>query len=135
MSDSGSGGNQFAGEVVDTVKEVAADVKDSVGEAIEQGVQSVAGPQLTSQQIQQKQLEDQKQLAETRRKIAWLKNVDQEQKVVRQVNKQKESQRVETVKQEKQVEVQQIQAKQQKKTPEEVLRSQAELRAGKGVGG
>lgn len=118
-----------------TVAEVARDVKDAVGEAIEQGVQSVVGPQLTAQQIQQKQLEDQKKLAETRRKIAWYKNIAEEQKRVRQKTEQKETDRLQSQQQEKQVEIQQAQAKQVKKTPEEVLRTQVEIKVGKGIGG
>lgn len=120
------------------VAEVAKDVKDAVGEMIEQGVQSVAGPQLTAQQIQQKQLEDQKKMAEARRKIAWLKKIDEEQKQVRQVNKQKESQRLQSLKQETQTKaIQKIQAQQAKKPvlPEEVLRTQVEIKVGKGVVG
>ena len=122
-----------------TVVEVAKDVKDAVGEMIEQGVQSVAGSTLTPQQVQQKQQDEQKQLTEARRKIAWYSKTDQEQKQVIQANKQKESQRLQNQQQEKVEEVQQVQATQGTKTPsglpEEVLRTQAELKVGKGIGG
>lgn len=119
MADSVMGGmGQITGEVGETVKEVAVDVKDAVGEAIEQGVKSVVGTPLTPQQIQQKQQEDQKKLAETRRKIDWLKNVDQEQRRVQQENKQKEAQRLQNQNQEEKVkEIKLEQKKQQKKTP------------------
>lgn len=129
---------QFKDEVVETTREIATDVKDSVGEAIEQGAQSVTGTQLTPQQIQQKQQDEQKQIAETRRKIAFYRQTDQEQKMVRQQNKQKEMQRIQTQQQEKQEEkIEEIQIKQAKKPgmSEAVLRSQAEYKPGKGVGG
>lgn len=87
----------------DLGSEVAKDIKDAVGEMIEQGVQSVAGPRLTPQQIQQKQLQDQKDLAKVRRNIEWLKRVDEEQKRVREQNKQKEIQRLQTQQQAEQV--------------------------------
>ena len=136
MSD--SGGSKFSGEVVEAVKQVATDFKDVVGEMIEQGMQSVAGLTLTPQQIQQKQQEDQKDLAQARWKIEQLKKIDQEQKQVRRVNQQKEQQRLQSEQQEKQEEVQQVQiqtAKEQQTVSEEVLRSRTELKIGKGVGG
>lgn len=138
MNDGGGSGFQKAtGEIVQTVGEVAKDIKDAVGEALEQGVQSVTNTQLTPQQIQQKQQEDQNKLAEARRKIEWLKNVDSQQKQVIAANRQKESERLQNQQQEKQEEVQQIQTKTVKKQAmsDEIARSQAELRVGKGVGG
>ncbi len=138
MSDSGSGGGQLASELGETVKEVASEVKDAVGEMIEQGVQSVAGPTLTAQQVQQKQQEDQKHLVETRRKIAWYGKTDQEQKQVRQTNAQKEQQRLQSQQQEKVEKVQIVQVKQAKENnaaQEAARRSAAEFKAGKGVGG
>lgn len=94
MADSGSGISQATEEVAQTVGEVAKDVKDAAGEAIEQGIQSVVGIQLTPQQIQQKQLEDQKKLAEARGKIAFWEKTQKEQIKVRQEMKQKEEQRL-----------------------------------------
>ena len=98
-----------------TVSEVAKDIKDAVGEMAEQGVQSVVGSQLTPQQIQQKQLQDQKDLSEARRKVEFYKKASQEQKVVRQANQQKEQQRLQNLKQDEQVK--NIQIKQKKKQP------------------
>ncbi|MBI2597183.1 hypothetical protein HYW41_03440 [Candidatus Daviesbacteria bacterium] len=120
-----------------TLLEVAKDVKDAVGEMIEQGVQSVAAPQLTPKQIQQKQGEDQKQILEARRKIAWYQKIDEEQKKVRAQSQQKEAQRLQSEQRQEQAEVQQTQIKQVQKqaTPEEVLRTQIERKAGKGLGG
>lgn len=120
------------------IKEVAQDIKDEVGQAIEQGVQSIAAPTLTPQQVQQKQLQDQKDLAEARRKIAWYKKLDDSQKKVREASSQKEAVRLQSQQQEKQQEVQKVQiqsAKKQQVISEAVLRTQAERKAGKGVGG
>jgi|SRR3989344_6341498 len=119
-----------------TVVEVAKDVKDAVGEMIEQGVQSVAGSTLTPQQVQQKQQDEQKQLTEARRKIAWYKKIDDEQKRVRQANQQKETQRLQAQQQENQVKTGRTVQRQQltKKPgqlPEEILRTQAEYKPGK----
>lgn len=57
-----NGVKQFTGEIKQAASEVAKDVTDTVGEMIEQGVQSVTGTPLTPQQIQQKQMEDQKKI-------------------------------------------------------------------------
>ena len=114
MADSG-GMKQFAGEMGQETLDVAKDVKDSVGEAIEQGVQSVIGPKLTPLQIQQKQQQDQQKLSETRRVIQHYKDIDVAQKRVREQNKQKEQQRLQNLKQDEQVK--NIQIKQKKKQP------------------
>ena len=62
MANPGNKLGQFTEEIEQATNEVAGDVKDSVGEMIEQGIQSVAGPKLTPQsfdsaQDKQKQLE------------------------------------------------------------------------------
>lgn len=146
MADGGSGIQQVTEEIAQTAGGVIEDVKDSVGEAIEQGVQSVVGTQITPQQIQpalptqrgeQKQQQDQKDLSEARRKIAFYQNVGQEQKQVIQENKQKEMDRLQGQQQEEQVKVQKFQIQTSKKAglSEEILRSQAERKVGKGIGG
>ena len=142
MSDSGSVGSQFVGEMKSTVAEVAKDVKDTVGEMIEQGVQSVASPQLTPQQIQQKQQDDANQIAEARRKIAFYKMTDEEQKSVIQENRQKEAERIQAQQQEiqaKQAQKAQMQQQTAKKPgaqiPEEVARARQEIGKGHGIGG
>lgn len=136
MSD---GVKQFTGEVKQAVSEVAADIKDSVGEALEQGAQSTFGTPPSPQQVQQKQMEDQKKIAEARRKIAFYQQTAQEQQIVRQENKQKETERQQSEQQEAQEEkIEKIQTVQAPKKPgvsEAVLRSQAEFKPGKGVGG
>ncbi|MBI4038969.1 hypothetical protein HY384_03345 [Candidatus Daviesbacteria bacterium] len=146
MANSGFGGNQL-GESFEIVKEVVRDVKDSVGEMIEQGVQSVSSSNLTPQQFQQsldsardRKLEDQKQLAEARRKIEWYKKLEQEQKKVREANKQKETQRLQAQQQKEQAKKIQVVKLQQTpkkpgELPQEVLRTQVEIKTGKGIGG
>lgn len=125
--------------------EVAKDVKDQVGQMIEQGAQSVAGKQLTPQQIQQKELERQKKLAETRRKIKWYQDIAQQQKQVREKEKQLKLQRQQAEEDEKQskkmAEAQRKQAIPQVgklKGPmlrEDLARTRQEIGKGHGVGG
>ncbi len=71
MADSGNAIGQFTDEVEQATSEMAEDVKDSVGEMIEQGVQTTFGPKLTPQQIQQKQAEDQKRMTKVRSDLKW----------------------------------------------------------------
>ena len=121
MADGGI--KQFTEEMEQAGREVVKEVKDSVGEMIEQAVQTTPTPQLTAQQVQsfdsaqdkQKQQEDQKQLAETRRKMKWYKDIEEAQRKVREEQKQKELQRLqadENKKQEKKIIL--IEQKQQK---------------------
>lgn len=130
---------QFTEETQEAVREVAQDVKDEVGQMVEQGVQSIAGIQLTPQQIQQKQIDDQKKIGEARRKLAFYQKVDQEQKMIRQQEKQKQMQKQQMeAQEEQQKKVEKIQLQQASKkpgVPEEIMRSQAERKVGKGVGG
>lgn len=123
---------QFKDEVEQTASEVAQDVKDSVGQMIEQGVQSVIGTNLTPQQIQQKQQEEQKQIAEARRKIAFYQKTAQEQQIVRQENKQKEQQGLQNKQQEEQV----LKIKkEEKKTVNPALAYTGKIEIKRGVGG
>lgn len=143
MSDSGGGIKQFTDEVEQVATDVAKDVKDSVGQAIEQGVQSVAGTQLTPQQLQQKELERQKQLTETRRKLKWYQDLEVSQRKVREEEKQKLLQKKQTEEQEKQKK--KMEEGQKKKViispakpptlSEAIARTQAERGKGRGVGG
>ena len=135
MVDGGASGiKQVTEETAQAVGEIAKDVKDAVGEMIEQNVQTAVGPKLTPQQVQQKQQEDQKNLAETRRKIEFLKNIDQEQKRVREANRQKEAQRLQDQKQEKQViEMKKEEKKKQPMNPAIAYAGKVEFK--RGVGG
>ncbi len=100
MADGGVAVKQFAGEMGKATSEVVKEAKDEIGKAIEAGVQSVVGTQLTSQQIQQKQAEEQQKLAEARRKIEYWKKIDQEQKTLRGKEKQIQLQREQAEEQE-----------------------------------
>lgn len=125
---------QFTEETGEVLKEVANDVKDSVGEVLEQGFQSVAGTQLTPQQIQQKQAEDQKKIAENRKKIAFWQKITEEQRVVRQKKKQEEIQKQQNQQQEKQVaEIKKEEKKKQPVDPAIAYAGKAEFK--RGVGG
>lgn len=151
MSDLGGGQNQFAGEMKQAAQEVVQDVKDQVGQAIEQGVQSITGQQLTPQQIQQKEEEKQKKLAEVRWRIERLKKTEQQVSQVSQENQQKDAQRLKEweEKNKKEAEREALQnqqiispAKQTPRAPgqvveqrEDLQRSKQELRAGHGIGG
>ncbi|MBI2019704.1 hypothetical protein HYS95_03515 [Candidatus Daviesbacteria bacterium] len=134
---------QFKDEIGEVGSETATDVKDAIGEMIEQGVQSATSPQLTPQQLQQKQQADQKKEMDRQKQLVytrnWLANLQMAQAKVRQEEKQKQMQKQQAEEQEKQVKkVEKIQLQQASKKPgvsEEVMRSQAERKAGKGVGG
>lgn len=137
---------QFREEVQETAGEVVKDVKDSVGQMIEQGIQSVKAPQLTPQQVQQKQLEDQKNLVEARRKIQWYKDLATAQKKVRDQEKQKWMQKREQQQEEQNKKIAKTQKKQVVITPpgkrqpglplrEDIARTRQEIGKGHGVGG
>lgn len=129
-----NGAKQFTGEIKEAAGEVAKDVKDTVGEMIEQGVQSVTGTTLTPQQIQQKQIDDQKQIADARRKLAFYQQTAQAQKQVSEENKQKEMQRMQTEQQQKQVvEIKKEEKKKEPVNPEIAYAGKAEFK--RGVGG
>lgn len=140
MADSGSGVKQFTGEMGQATSEVAKDVKDEVGQMIEQGVQSIAGKQLTPQQIQQKQQAEQQRLEQARKVINYYKTLDINIKKAQEDRKQTEAQRWQQMQQEEQAKkVQKAQLQQAPKRPgelrEDIARTQAERGKGRGVGG
>ena len=141
---------QFKDEVEEASGEVVQDVNDSVGEMIEQGVQSVAGPTLTSQQFQQKQLEEQKKLAQARKTIKWYQDLTAAQKKVIDEDKQKKLLQQQQEEEEKKRKKQEEEEKKKiiispaKKTPqfpgqapirEDIALSRPELKGGHGKGG
>ncbi len=151
MADSGNAIGQFTDEVEQATTEVAKDVKDSVGEAIEQGVQTTFGPKLTPQQIQQKQAEDQQKMAKVRSDLKWYQAIAAGEKKLMEQRKQEKLQKQQSEEQEKE---QKRQVKEQnkkriispaKKTPaipgqpvpqmEEIARTRQEVGKGHGVGG
>lgn len=119
------------GGTFEDVGESLASVKDAVGEAIEQGVQSVVGPQLTPQQVQEKQQKDQKQLAYTRK---WLGDLQRAQEKVRAENKQKEEQRLKAQQEEKQV-VEMKKEEKKKKSVNPAIAYAGKVEIKRGVGG
>ena len=94
MADSGGGGNQFGSEMKSTVAEVAKDVKDAVGEMIEQNVRTAVGSQLTPQQQQQKQQQEQQDLEKARKVINYYKNLGGD---IKKAEEAKDHQKVESL--------------------------------------
>lgn len=150
MANSTTKVGQFTDEIEQATKEAGGEVKDAVGEMIEQNVKTTFGPQLTPQQIQQKQVEDQKKLVEARRKIAWFKDLSVAQKKIREQEKQKVQQKQQFEEQEKQKKKMEEDQKKQviispaKRKPqvpgqqapvEEIARTRQEIGKGHGVGG
>ncbi len=150
MANPGNKLGQFTEEIEQATNEVAGDVKDSVGEMIEQGIQSVAGPKLTPQQVQQKQIEEQKRLVKARKTIKWYQDIAAAQKKVMEEEKQKNLQKQQEEEQEKQKKKQEEETKKKviispaKKTPqfpgqapirEDIALSRPELKGGHGKGG
>lgn len=156
MADSGNKIGQFRDEMEQAASQLAKDVKDEVGQMIEQGVQSIAGPKLTPQsfdsaQDKQKQLDEQKRLAQARKTIKWYQDIALAQKKVREEEKQKKLQKQQQEEQEKQKkklegeEQKNILISPAKRKPlfpgqvapmkEEIARTRQEIGKGHGVGG
>jgi len=142
MSDSGGGGNQFASEMKSTVLDVAKDVKDSVGEMIEQNVQTAVGSQLTPQQQQRKKQDEQQDLEKARKVISYYKNLGTDIKKAQDARLQKEAERLKQMQEEEQAKkMQKSQGQEVKTAPpgkglrEDIARTQAERGKGRGVGG
>ena len=142
---------QFREEVEQATQGVAKDVKDAVGEMIEQGVQSVTNTKLTPQQLQpfdtsttlsaqgrQKQQEDQKKIAETRRVIEFYKKTEEDLRRVREQKKQEQTQKQQAEKQEEKDKKQEKFIKKEdskQRVREDIARSRAEIGKGHGIGG
>ena len=151
MADSGNAIGQFTDEVEQATSEMAEDVKDSVGEMIEQGVQTTFGPKLTPQQIQQKQAEDQKRMTKVRSDLKWYQAIAADQKKLTEQRKQEKLQKQQSEEQEKEQKIQDDRVNKKrifspaKKTPavpgqpvpqmEEIARTRQEVGKGHGVGG
>ncbi|MBI2020825.1 hypothetical protein HYS94_05450 [Candidatus Daviesbacteria bacterium] len=133
MADSASGIKQIGEEVVETTEEVVKDTKDQVGQAIEQGVQSVVGIQLTPQQIQQRQLDEQKKLAKVRRDIQWYKDIQVAQKAIREKEKQKKLQKDQQIQDEKKFK--QMEIIQKKKELPIAIKALGKAEIKRGIGG
>lgn len=151
----GGGVKQISEEMEQAATDVAKDVKDEVGQMIEQGVQSVAGSKLTLQsfdsaQDKQKQIEEQKKLAQARKTIKWYQDIAAAQKKVRDEETQKKLQKQQQEEQEQQKNKLEEEQKKKviispaKKTPqfpgqapirEDIALSRPELKGGHGKGG
>ncbi len=136
--DGGSGGGisdsikGAVAEVTPVVQEAAKDLQDSVGQAIEQGVQSIVGGQMDPQQIQKKEADRQKQIQEVRWQLQQLQKTEAEIEKVRKEKEQKERERLQAQAQEQQVKKMQLdQAKKQSKP--QIDAGKIEIK--KGVGG
>lgn len=150
MANSANVIGQFKDEVEEATEEVITDVKDEVGQMIEQGVQSVVGSTLTPKQLQQKQLDEQKRLAQARKTIKWYQDITAAQRRVREEERQKRLQKQQQEEQEKQKKKQEQEEKKKviispaRKTPqfpgqapirEDIALSRPELKGGHGKGG
>lgn len=122
-------------EVAPVAQEVKQDVVDAVGQAIEAGIQSVAGTQLTPAQIQQKEQERQKKIAEVRWQIQQLNKTNAEVERIRKEKEEKEKQRLHAqIQQKKQDEQMQMQKTAPKVDPM-ANRTEGRPELKKGVGG
>ena len=137
MSD--SGGNpgvigSMAEEVAPVAQEVVADVKDAVGQAIEAGVQSVIGTTVDPAQMQKKEEERQKKIAEVRWQLQQINKTEAEVEKVRKEKEEKERQRLQAQVQEQQMKKMEMeQKKKQPINPAVAYAGKAEIK--RGVGG
>ena len=137
MSDGSGAPGVIAGvvqEVAPVAQEIKQDAQDAVGQAIEAGVQSVMGTQLTPQQIQQKEEDRQKKIAEVRWQIQQINKTETEIEKVRKEKEQKEKQRLEAQVQEQQMK--KMEMEQKKKQPiNPVVAYAGKVEFKRGVGG
>ena len=137
MSDSGGNSGVIGAmreEVAPVAQEVVADVKDAVGQAIEAGVQSVIGTTIDPQQVQKKEEERQKKIAEVRWQIQQLNKTNTEIERIRKEKEEKEKQKLQAQVQQQQTEQVQIQQKKQENFAlKNMTEGRPELK--KGVGG
>ena len=136
MSDSGGGVGQFVGEIKSAAAETLTDAKDGIGEAIEQGAQSVTNPNPTPQQIQQKQLEDQTAIAEQRRIINFNAQLSTDLNKAVAEDRQNKAQRIQSQEQDTQAQQQRQMQSQQRVGPSQGIRqdiaeNMSELRGGR----
>lgn len=136
MSDGAKSG---IGQIAADINEVVVEpVKDEVGKALEQGVQSVVqGPQaIDPAKQQQKRAEEAKGKQHALNVIEWYRKIDEEQKKVRQEKQQQlQQQKQEEAgkKQEQQSKENQKQQRRQELTAVQVAERKTEVK--RGVGG
>ncbi len=143
MSDS-TGVKQFIEEAGQAAGEVVKDVKNELGQIAQEMGQSISGQQFTPQQIQQQQINDQKDLAEIRRKVRFYQQHTAEVNKVLEENKQTEAQRIQAQQQEQQkaeqeeaqkAQLPQAVTTQAKGIREDIAETMPELKGGRGKGG
>lgn len=129
------------GAVADTVADISEGVvkpvRDEVGKAIEEGVQSVvSGPKTLDPAVQQKKQQDeQKRVAWARHVIAWYKNIQNAQEKVRAEELQKlqaKQSKEQDKKQVEQVDVLEQQKKRQEMSAAQLAARKTELKGGVG---
>lgn len=153
MANSANVIGQFTDELEQASGEVAEEVKEAGLEMLEQGIQSVKGtPPPTPQQIQQKQQEDQKQLAKARSDLKWFQTIAANEKKLMEERKQQKLQKQQLEQQEEQNKKIALEEEKRKriispakKVPmmpgqpvpeiEELARSRQEIGKGHGIGG
>lgn len=131
------------GSAIKTVGEaIVKPVADEVGKALEQGVQSVVSgpqsqqPQFTQGQIEQKRADEQSKYTEAQRKIQFWKKLDEEQRGVRETQRQTvQAKQQETAKKQEVKQFEIVEKKKETVVQQAQARAAAEKRAGKGVGG
>lgn len=133
------------GAIQDSNEALVKPIRDEVGQALEQGIKTViAGPpnaqqqQVSQQQKMQNEAKRQTDLTEARRKVAFWTRIDQEQKAVRQKQTQEQAQKNQVKHEETKIKQVEVMKKQEKKNIAKdaaIKTSQAELKAGKGIGG
>lgn len=129
--------NIIGGTFEDVGEAVVTPIRDEVGKALEQGVQTVvSGPKTAlpnKPQAGNSKIETQKNLAEARRKIKWWQDLEEAQKRVREGQKQKQMQATQVVQEEKQIKQFEVVRKQKK--DENLIRAQRKTEIKGGVGG
>ena len=127
------------GGTFETINEIVVKpVTDEVGKAIEQGVQSVIGvpkPQPTqnpqSNSLQSTPVDNSKML-EARRRLDWYKNLESQQKRIREAQKQKQAEASKQVDEKKQIKQFEIVKKQKKDIALTQAKTKTEIRGGVG---
>lgn len=127
MSD---GKGPIGGTFEDISEAVVKPVTDELGKAIEVGVKSVVGSPNPQPATQVKQEEQQK--SEVRRKIEFWKKLDEEQRKVRDAERQKQMQQQQVVTQEKQIKQFEIVKKKKENKALSFAQRKTEIRGGVG---
>ena len=125
--------NIIGGTFEDLEEAVVEPVKDQVGQALEQAVQTKPLTPMQKQQKVQAEQDRQVRLSKTRQ---WFENLAKAQVKVREQNKQKENMRLQAEEEQQQTEEQERQVKSQSRREQLVTQAQknemAEIKPGRG---